>query len=238
MSTYPLSREDLRQHLKEHLAFMDESARLYDEGKEHEAKRLATSIRVLVHDTPNSHSVLEQLGVKDQIAYWSVLLDPPDSSTRSYLGIGMSMGFGRPDRYVPILLPPRRQLSFAQWWNDEPLVIAGAERVTRKRAVLMLANRDGGAHVDPVLNDLDRQLARTDLFGWSAITITGGQRTVKTEETVNEDGLKMTVRVTSIHGCEEDLDTSAVTGMAGAAVRQVAHELRGTIREHLAETLG
>jgi hypothetical protein len=227
----------LRQHLKEHLGFLDESGRLYDHGKEHEAKRLATSIRVLIHDTRKSHSLLHQLGVKSKITYWSVLLQEADLSCRSYMGIGISIGFGAVDRYVPILIPPQRQVPFDKWWDDDPLIVEGTERLTRRRAVLALANKDGGAHVDPTLSDLDRRLLRTDLMGWQAMTVTASHPTTVKEESLNVDGQKMVMRVTHLEGGQTTVESSDLKSPTGAAVRQIAHELCGTIREHLGHLL-
>jgi hypothetical protein len=58
------TREDLVAHLREQYGFLAVSCELFDQGNEAEAKRIAVAIRTLVHDTPASHSLLEQLGYK------------------------------------------------------------------------------------------------------------------------------------------------------------------------------
>ena len=58
--------ERLLANLEEQIDFLRTSCALYDEGKEHEAKRIALSVRVLVHDTGAGESLLGQLGVKDK----------------------------------------------------------------------------------------------------------------------------------------------------------------------------
>lgn len=55
----------LVEHLREQMRFIESSAAAYDNGFEGEGKRLATVLRVLMHDTSGSHSVLGQLGVKE-----------------------------------------------------------------------------------------------------------------------------------------------------------------------------
>ncbi len=55
------STQELEQHLDDHLSFLRNSADAYDNGQDGEAKRLAVSIRVLLHDTANSASLLGQL---------------------------------------------------------------------------------------------------------------------------------------------------------------------------------
>ena len=58
------SKAELETHLREHLDFLNRSAFYYDEGAISEAKRIATSIRVLLHNTEKSHSLLDQLDMK------------------------------------------------------------------------------------------------------------------------------------------------------------------------------
>ncbi len=167
MPKIPITNDELKQHLKEQLESLEDSACLFDQGKEHEAKRLATSIRVLLHDTSKSASVLQQLGVKNQLTYWSVLFRDHTQPSSAYMGIGVEMDGGGRSKYVANLFPPHRRLAFDTWWNDEPLIIQNAERLSRERAVLILANKDGGAHVEPKLDVPDHTLLRTDVLGFN-----------------------------------------------------------------------
>lgn len=64
MTKYTQTIEDLHNHLREQLQFLHASANAFDYGFEGEAKRLATTIRVLVHDTRSSTSLLKQLNLK------------------------------------------------------------------------------------------------------------------------------------------------------------------------------
>lgn len=66
---YTLTHDDLVEKLREQMGFLDRSAALFDEGHEEEALRLAAIIRVLLHDTRTSHSLLGQLGVKETLSY-------------------------------------------------------------------------------------------------------------------------------------------------------------------------
>jgi len=63
------TESELRQHLDDQLGFLEQSSASFDRGYEGEAKRLAVSIRVLLHDKGQSKSLLGQLGLKD-IFYW------------------------------------------------------------------------------------------------------------------------------------------------------------------------
>jgi hypothetical protein len=66
---YVLTHDDLVEKLRQQLGFLDRSAALFDQGHEDEAIRLAQIMRVLLHDTSASHSLLGQLGVKETLSY-------------------------------------------------------------------------------------------------------------------------------------------------------------------------
>jgi hypothetical protein len=68
VSPHPRDR-DLENDLSEQLQFLASSASSFDQGALSESKRIALVIRVLVHDTPNSHSLLDQLTIKNQLAW-------------------------------------------------------------------------------------------------------------------------------------------------------------------------
>ena len=68
MTSHPRDR-DLEADLAEQLQFLASSSRAFDQGDLAEAKRIALVIRVLVHDTAMSHSLLAQLGIKDSLAW-------------------------------------------------------------------------------------------------------------------------------------------------------------------------
>jgi len=54
----------LTQQLRRQLGYLERSAARYDSGQLDEGIRIATTIRVLVHDTRNSTSLLSHLGAK------------------------------------------------------------------------------------------------------------------------------------------------------------------------------
>lgn len=57
-----------RRLLSSHVGFLKRSCWLFDQGHEDEALRIATSLRVLFHDTDASTSLLTHLGMKTQRA--------------------------------------------------------------------------------------------------------------------------------------------------------------------------
>ncbi|SHJ92052.1 hypothetical protein SAMN04487911_1589 [Arenibacter nanhaiticus] len=86
MSKVELKYEDLEDHLKEQIEFLNTSCDLFDDGKFAEAKRIATIIRVLFHDTRHSKSLLGQLGRKSD-SFYSTNLPLASESLSTYSGL-------------------------------------------------------------------------------------------------------------------------------------------------------
>lgn len=90
MSKYIKTQGDLLKDLKEQIDIMRASASTYDRGLEAAAKDLATHIRVLVHDTDKSRSLLDQLNMKDITFYDSALTYNPIFRGTSFSSEGIS----------------------------------------------------------------------------------------------------------------------------------------------------
>ena len=169
----PLSRAELVAALREQLDFLEASGVAYDAGKEGEAKRLAVVLRILLYETKNSHSLLGSLGVKDSLRYWAVM---GSAAKNELVFMGLSMGFTPQGmRYVPTLRDPKQRVALTDWWNA--LVLFNPkERVefSRGSAILSLANKDGGAHVDRSLDAAYAALSRNNSFGWEVTLGSGG----------------------------------------------------------------
>lgn len=176
--SYSKSREELVEHLKEQLQFMNLSMNSYDAGFESEAKRLATSIRILVHDTEKSTSLLKSLNIKESINYYSYLELQEHAKTIAF--VGLSMGFSEEGfRYFPKTGEPKYKMDFNSWW-DQPVIINKNTNVhfSRKDIVITVCNKDGGAHIDPTLSDRYARLTRQNGFGWVTYTEDGQDSTV------------------------------------------------------------
>lgn len=63
-----LSRDELIVQLRDQLEFLDVSCREFDAGRENEAKNLAVRVRVICHqNAPSSISLLHHMGVEESI---------------------------------------------------------------------------------------------------------------------------------------------------------------------------
>jgi hypothetical protein len=115
----PRTHEELIAQLRTHVTFLRRSGRLFDDGAEDEILRLAISIRVLVHDTSSSASVLEQLGMKATVTYLDSYIPPPASGDGGliwHMGAGIAGlsadGSGRPCYRASKDLHPSRSAPF------------------------------------------------------------------------------------------------------------------------------
>lgn len=167
---------DLGPYVNEHLEFIRASAHSFDVGFEGEAKRLAVSARVLLHDSPQSHSLMRQLGLLD-IPFYSTAYRWDAKNLLPHHGLlqlrisssGSSYHAPLDDR-PPHLL---RWIPFDGWWSEVVFDDRKGNSLNRKQLVLALANKEGGAHVDPKLSPAYEAIAKKNALGWMVSTPSG-----------------------------------------------------------------
>lgn len=167
--------DELKQYLREQIMFLQSSAISYDNGFTGEAKRLAVTVRVLLHDTNRSKSLLKQLGMKAMTFLdTSTNFDPKNLVSHS--GLTMMKSSSQGQMFVPkCTLPPKPgveypYVSFDNWWNKLVVVDSKKNQFTRRDFILYLADKEGGAHVDPRLDEAYVALTRHGSLGWNAIS--------------------------------------------------------------------
>lgn len=167
---YQLTRSDLIEQLGEQLSFIAASGRAFDQGSEGEAKRLAVAVRILLHDTGVSTSVLAHLGLKEKISYLdtSEPINPLNlAATPGLVAIQMSNeGMTYVARLDDGPTTPPRWVPFRKWWEDPVTKDSHGELFSRKDYVLTMSNREGGAHVDHSLDVRYANLTRNNSLGW------------------------------------------------------------------------
>ena len=179
----PRTENELREQLAMQIDFLTRSAEAFDKGLTDEAVRLAVTLRLLLHDTTNSKSLLGQLKMKDRPFYDTSSLYDPDSLA-PFWGL-ISIAIGPPEaRYVAMLDDVNnetREASFSEWWNEIVFADARKRTLTRKDLVLTAANQDGGAHVDASLNETYAAFTKDNALGWRAGTKQGERPLEKPE---------------------------------------------------------
>jgi hypothetical protein len=168
-----LTEAELIEHCREQVAFLSASSTAFDNGFEGEAKRIATAIRVLIHDTAASKSVLGQLGVKDAVLFTDTAMPIEPANLLCTPGLViLQVTSGEGGRYIAPLemaaapgrsKPPR---GFEAWWGTPVTKTKDGALFSRKDYVLTVANKEGGAHVDRELDEAWAQLTRDNAFGW------------------------------------------------------------------------
>ena len=170
-SKYIQSKEELQQHLKDAIQALELSVRSFDEGYEGEGKRLAATMRVLLHDTKSSKSLLGQLKQKT-LSFYDASIPRDKNIITTYNGLA-AMNFTPQGtaKYIALLdnLPPDnppRWISFDDWWNMVVFIDKNGSETSRRDLILAVANKDGGAHVNPVLDEKYANLSRGNSLAW------------------------------------------------------------------------
>lgn len=146
----------LEEKFREQLQFLESSAISYDQGAENEALRMATALRVLLHDTKRSKSLFKHLG-RCHIQLQSS--SHGHGNWQDYLSQEINLNSSEPVRMRPLLGFQFKLVQFAHWWKHEPVFVHKSKKYTREQICLSAANKDGGAHVDSVLEEYYKGLA-------------------------------------------------------------------------------
>jgi hypothetical protein len=151
-----MAESRFHQQLRQQLTFVQNSCDAYDRGQIEEAIRIGTSLRVILHDTRNSISLLTHLGSKDidllstcpvqEIKANTIFFDC--FSGFSAQGVKPKLGVTSSKIGLPAL----------DWWDQIVIGRNPDQYLTRKVIALTAANKDGGAHVDAKLPDEYNQL--------------------------------------------------------------------------------
>ena len=191
-----LSRNELEVHLNEQLELFRLSCEGFDRGNEVEAKRLAVTLRLLLHNGGQSKSLLKQLD-KESIQFTDTAYEldhdnPLPQGSLIAIGIGSGRYHARLDSGQK-----DKAVDFSTWWSTPIFLDKNQDILTREDLVLIAANQDGGTHVDPTLDRVYHALTRSNSLSW----ITGHEKNWK-----------------------------SIGNPAGAAIRQIAHEVLRTLR--------
>ena len=162
--------DELKRELVEQLQLLRHSCQAFDAGLEAVAKHISLSLRVLLHHHGQSRALLDQLGLRGGRYLTSAPpLDPKNLLTECNLVL-MHVG-PTGARYLPLVaaggLPFSLQpIPFVDWWNNPVLKDNRGRMFCRRELVLNVADTDGGAHVDPELEEAYMAISRENSLGW------------------------------------------------------------------------
>ncbi|ORB66938.1 hypothetical protein BST47_07680 [Mycolicibacterium tusciae] len=182
------TRDELLGFLREQVDHLEASNELYDSGRLSEAKRMALAVRILLHHTApryTSHALINQLGLENTLTWVDTagLPDPTNLlSTPGLTRFKITAGDTSDPEYeaklgdyppTPIRtrggprLPRGSRVPFDEWWTNTVIKDAAGTEYSRRKLVLALSNKEGGAHVDPVADADYDALAKSNSLGWS-----------------------------------------------------------------------
>ena len=177
MPKVPQSKTELQHHLEQQVGFLCRSSEAFDAGHEDEAKRLAVVMRTLLHDTKNSESLLRQLDLLPDLLFYDTAspINPRNLAATdglTFMHLSVSPSAGAEAVYEAPLDSPRPDSSsalrgFSDWWNRPVIKDSRGSQFSRRDLVLNVADRDGGAHVDPTLDEEYVALTRDNSMGWT-----------------------------------------------------------------------
>ncbi|MYL44582.1 hypothetical protein GLV94_02905 [Virgibacillus halodenitrificans] len=167
------TEDDYILYLQEQVEFLINSCNSFDKGFYGEAKRIATTIRVLVHDTNRSISLLTQLNSK-KIYYYNTAFPFNPNNLLTHLGLISLCPGPTGNDYQPFYDegPPvnHKWKTFDNWWAEEIVLVDNKRnKFTRKKLILTSSNQDGGAHIDPNLNQKYANINRKNTMGWEKV---------------------------------------------------------------------
>jgi len=146
------------------------SCTAYDDGIEAAGKTIATMLRVLLYSHNESRGLLDQLGYRNGrfISSCEKFNELNYAPRPMLLHINVTpTGVNWEPRAVsdPHCKESRR-LPFAEWWSETIVLDGKGRKFTRMGLVKHVADTDGGAHVDPGLDDWYMDLTRGNSIGY------------------------------------------------------------------------
>ncbi|MBN5049562.1 hypothetical protein JY456_04310 [Stenotrophomonas maltophilia] len=161
---------EVERELGEQVALLQHACSSFDSGLEAIGKHIALSLRVLLHSRGKSQALLEQLGLRGGYFYDSAgSLNPRNLLPECNL-VMMRLG-NDGAHYLPRCAAgtypfPPKLIRFERWWNDPVLKDDKGRSLSRRELVANVADTDGGAHVDPELEESYMDLSRNNSLGW------------------------------------------------------------------------
>jgi len=141
--------------LRQQVSLLHDLGETYDNGHPAMGLPLAVAIRVLVHDTARSHALLQLLGELTQMVFIDTSLPiNPNNLMPNHTGLVLTkVTVGTGIEWVPRLDTPSfttlRETTFAEWWRTDLMKSGSGALWSRHSIVTDVANKEGGAHVDP-----------------------------------------------------------------------------------------
>ena len=169
-------QSELREKLQEQIQLLQHYCEQYDKGNKIFLSPMSVTLRVLLKDTRNSHSLLKQLSIKDELLFvdsahhckngvccWEICENTHNIAAIDgavYAGLVAKRLRQQGDTLETTLKPlcqfsnaPRpNMVNFDQWYNEE--VLDDTEnKMSRKNIIENIAEKAGGCHGDMTIEE-------------------------------------------------------------------------------------
>jgi hypothetical protein len=155
------SKEDFLARLRDQAEFLLASARAFYTGNYAEGVRIATALRVLVYETSQSKSLLRSIQPNGlDLSILNDVADVPPGEEVFNFAVSIRIEGLTVFPTVDFTSAHYSLCSIGAWWDRRVFSFwsTGEERLsvpvvfTRKEIIRILANKEGGAHVDPTVD--------------------------------------------------------------------------------------
>jgi hypothetical protein len=135
--------------LKEQYELLKDALNDYYAGAEVKAIEIAVHIRTLVHQTDSSHAFLATM--VPNYRKLDIYHKSPNPKAIFSLMQGISMSGDGKSKFIrdDFSKGSHELVPLERWWTEPYLKIGPSVHSSKKDVVLDVANKDGGAHVDP-----------------------------------------------------------------------------------------
>ena len=162
-------RRFLIERLEEQRHLLQKSIKdMTEKGDLAEAVRVAIAIRILVHERGNSKPLLKylhknylELPILDRVPKKQEAL-PPGVQSVVVMEVPVGFQIKSEGTFLSADLPAEAYTPYplGHWWHRAALILPGLGGFSRKEVVLGLADKEGGAHVDPNISQRYEELMK------------------------------------------------------------------------------
>jgi hypothetical protein len=162
---------DLRQIYNEKVVELKDLCKMFDEGKRHYAKFMATNVHMMCSNEGNENSILKQLEIRDRMRFYSHIVPfnsrhkPIMITGTQLLGIKIETGEQGSIGKLEFTLPPKtydkNKLTFKNWWKQWIVLrhkdafdfnnfnVENTDKLLKRSEVIYyVRSQEGGSHFD------------------------------------------------------------------------------------------
>jgi hypothetical protein len=159
---------EIEEQFQDQLGFLEKSAKAFDAGESSEYRRMAVALRILLwHRPPNSHSLVQQVGLGNA-SFESTGIQINSRNLLTDFGLALTNLTDGGARLQPILddSPIKSRWIALDDWLAEPVLRDNHRHLfTRIDFIRYVADQDGGAHVDPAMDEPYHRLVNENSIG-------------------------------------------------------------------------